>query len=200
MEDKTQKIVLDVPYYSQWLDVKDKKWQSRVCGIVCLKMVMDFFANKDGRKNPSADDLIKENEFINGFGSFGSDHESLIMLARNHGFHAYRQEFKSLHNDYANNKIKTSSHENRLTDEGVDKKVRKLENGFPVIVSAIKNFSEKDKFHLVVLTGFKKENGKLKGFYYHDPDSSDSEEGMHKFVDIDTFKKHWRKMAIYVSI
>lgn len=192
----SKKIILNVPYYSQHLDVEDKKWKSRACGIVCLKIVMDYY----GRKTPPIDDLIKEMEFINGFGDFGSEHEPLVMIARNYGLHAYRQEFKSLINDHINKKVKKSSHEDRLVEEGLNKIIRKLANNQPIIVSAVKNFSESEKFHLVVLVGLEKEGEEIKGFYYNDPAAFERSEGMHKFVPIETFKKHWRKMAIYVRI
>lgn len=192
----SKKIILNVPYYSQHLDVEDEKWKPRACGIVCLKMAMDYY----GRKTPPIDDLIKEMEFINGFGDFGSEHESLVMMARNYGLHAYRQEFKSLINDHINKKVEKSSHEDRLTEEGLNKIIRKLANNQPIIVSAVKNFSDSEKFHLVVLTGIEKEGQKIKGFYYHDPAAFERREGMYKFVPIDIFKKYWRKMSIYISV
>lgn len=196
----SNKIILDVPYYSQYLDVKDENWKSRSCGIVCLKMVLDSYKSKNDTKISSVDGLIKEMEFINGFGSFGSDHESLVILARNYGFHAYRQEFRSMVNDLESKIVRKSKYEDRLAKDGIDKIIHKIENNQPVIVSVIKDFSRQNKFHLVVLTGFQKSGNELKGFYYHDPDSLNIEDGKHKFVPINTFKKHWRKMAIYVKI
>lgn len=192
----SEKIILNVPYHSQHLDVEDEKWKPRACGIVCLKMVMDYYS----RETPPIDDLIKEMEFINGFGDFGSEHEPLVMIARNYGFHAYRQEFKSLINDHINEKVKKSSHQDRLVEGGLDKIIRKLANNQPIIISAVKNFSETEKFHLVVLVGVEKEGEKIKGFYYHDPDALKRSEGMRKFVPVDIFKKYWRKMSIYISI
>ena len=198
-ENEYVKIILDVPYCSQRLDIEDENWRPRACGIACLKMVMDFHAAKAKRKIPSVDELIRENEFIGGFGPFGSEHESLVMIARNYGLHAYRQEFKSAVNDWRNKTAGKSRFEDELAEEGVAKKIRKLEEGFPVVVSAAKNFSEEGKFHLVVLTGFQKEGDELLGFYYHDPDSLDREAGRHKFAPIGVFRKYWRRMAIFVS-
>ncbi len=198
-ENKSVKIIPDVPYCSQYLNVEDENWRPRACGIACLKMVMDFHAERAKRKIPSADELLKENEFIGGFGSFGSEHESLVMIARNYGLRAYRQEFRSVINDYKNNRVLKNPYEKQMLVCGIEKMIANLDNGFPVIVSAVKNFSEEDKFHLIVLTGFEKEGDELLGFYYHDPGSFDKKNGKHKFVPIDTFKKHWRKMAIFIS-
>jgi hypothetical protein len=66
------------------------------------------------------------------------------------------------------------------------------------MVSAIKKWSEENKYHMIVLVGFEKEAEEIKGFYYNDSDYKD-EEGKDLFVDIDTFKKYWRKMAIFVE-
>ncbi len=198
-ENKSVKIILDVPYCSQHLDIGSKDWRPRACGIACLKMVMDFHAERAKREIPSADELLKENEFIGGFGAFGSKHESLAMIAGNYGLPAYGQQFRSAVNDLKSKTAEKSPFENEMAERGIAKITGKLEAGLPVIVSAVKNFSEKDKFHLVVLTGFQKEGDKLSGFYYHEPDSFAREEGKHKFVPADIFRKHWRKMAIFIS-
>lgn len=195
-----QKFILDVPYYSQYSNIKNKRWQSRSCGIVCLKMVLDYFGEKINRKIPPLDNLIRESEFINGFGKFGSNHEALVMIARNYGFQAYRQEFRSLINDYKNKKIYKSQFENDLIDSGIKKIIKKIKNGQPVIISAVKNFSETNKFHMVVLIGFKKINNKLTGFYYHDSDFKKKNKGADKFVPIEIFNKHWRKFSIFINI
>ncbi|MCR4284309.1 MAG: C39 family peptidase [Parcubacteria group bacterium] len=195
------KHILDVPYYSQHIDVLDESWQSRACGVICLKMVMDFYNLKSGRVIISADDLIKEGAYIEGnLPAYGWSHNHLVLLARNHGFMAYPQEFRSHKIDYANKKEEVSEYEEALIDKGIEKIISSLENGHPVIVSIFKNFEIGDKFHMVLLTGFESGRGEVKGFYYHDPDSVDKEEGKHRFVPTETFKKYWRKMAIYVNI
>jgi hypothetical protein len=33
----------EIPRYSQYLDVRDERWRSRSCGIVALKMVLDYW-------------------------------------------------------------------------------------------------------------------------------------------------------------
>ena len=38
---------LNVPYISQHGDIKDEYWQKRACGLVCLKMVLDFHQVKN---------------------------------------------------------------------------------------------------------------------------------------------------------
>lgn len=172
------KHILNVPYRSQHLDVEDKDWQSRSCGILCLKMAMDFYYKDD----KEIMELIKIGISKGGHSSSGWKHDVLVQMAKDAGLSSFRKEYKE--------------------DEGkgVEDIFNFLKNGNPVLVSVVKNFSERDKFHMVLLTGFEDENNKIKGFYYHDPDSIDREEGKHKFVPIETFKKYWRKMAIYVNI
>lgn len=195
------KHILDIPYYSQHLDVQDESWRSRSCGILCLKMAMDFYSLKSGLEISSADDLINEGLYIEGnVPAYGWAHNHLVLLARNHGFMAYPQEFRSNKIDYVNKIEEMSGYEEILTGKGIEKIISSLENKCPVIVSIFKNFKEMDKFHMVLLTGFEDEGDEIKGFYYHDPDSMDREEGKHKFVPTSTFKKYWRKMAIYVNI
>ena len=195
------KHILDIPYYSQYLDVSDPSWMSRSCGILCLKMVMDFYGLESGVDTPSADELINEGLYIEGnVPAYGWAHNHLVLLARNHGLMAYPQEFRSHKIDYINKKEEVSEYEDVIIGKGIEKIISSLENKSPVIVSIFKNFKEMDKFHMVTLTGIESENNKIKGFYYHDPDSMIRDEGAHKFVPIITFRKYWRKMAIYVSI
>ena len=86
----------------------------------------------------------------------------------------------------------------RLKNEGIEKFVKSLENEELVIVSINKFTLGQEKSHAVLLTGFEKDGEKITGFYYHDPESLDREKAAHLFVDIKTFKKAWKKFAIFV--
>jgi len=195
------KYILDVPYYSQYLDASDTSWQPRSCGILCLKMAMDFCSLNTNLKIPSVDELINEGLYIEGnLPAYGWSHNHLILLARNHGLMAYPQEFRSHKIDYVNKMEDVSEYEENLTDKGIEKIVSSLKNNHPVIVSIFKDFEVGDNFHMIVLAGFESDGSGLKGFYYHDPDSLDADRGRHKFVPIEIFRKYWRKMAIYVNM
>ncbi|GMQ95127.1 MAG: hypothetical protein BMS9Abin13_238 [Patescibacteria group bacterium] len=186
---------LKVPYYSQKIDVKDPGWKDHGCGITCLKMVLDFHAKESV---PSVDDLIQEGISMDGLTKeYNWKHDALVNIARNYGLHAYKQEFKSHTFDISEKKFHISKHEDTLTKDGIKKIVSILQTGLPVIVSAIKKFKHTDKFHMVVLVGIEGDESDLKGFYYHDPDAESVEEGKNQFVDMETFKTHWRKMAIF---
>jgi hypothetical protein len=139
-------------------------------------MVMDYC----NRYTPPLIALIDGVAARGGFGPSGWIHDVVIRTAREYNFDAYRKEHDSI-------------------EEGIKEIMEFLIKKTPVIISAVKNFSEADKFHMVVLVGFKKEEDELDGFYYHDPDSQNREEGKNKLVPIEIFKKHWRKMSIYVK-
>ncbi|MEW5908104.1 MAG: C39 family peptidase [Patescibacteria group bacterium] len=180
------KYLLDIPYYSQHLDIEDERWQSRACGIVCLKMVLDGYKKTD----LSVDDLLNEAISRGAFGDSGWIHNIIVDMAKDLGFLSFRKEWKS----------EIESIEEILFFEATREFIENLLDGQPIIVSTVKNFSEADKFHQVLLTGFEENEDGLKGFYYHDPDSKHREDGKNKFVLLDTFKNNWRKMAIYVKI
>jgi len=190
---------LDIPYYSQKDDVSDEHWQKRACGIVSLKMVLDFYAKKEGRDIPSIDELIKEGVAIGGHDpEWGWRHDRIVDLARRYGFHAYRQEFKSHIHNAANEELIPSAHQDKFIEDGIKKITEVLEEGTPVIISTTKYFTEKDSAHMLVLTGFEKEGDEITGFYYHDPEPKEEGEGENLFVDRGVFRSQWRKFAIFV--
>ena len=167
---------LNIPYYSQYRDIKDKEWQKRACGLVCLKMILDFHQNREGSTPTTSVDLDGLLEIAlkkESFGKSGWIHDKLLELAKDFGLSAYRKE--------------EMQNEDELKDF--------LDSGNPTIVSIkAKRFAPEfeNKFHQIVLTGYDKN-----GFYYNDSDYQD-ESGKDLFVDTKTFQKYWRKMAIFV--
>ena len=131
---------LDVPYYSQKIDVKDPEWKNRACGIVCLKMVLDFY----GKDTLTPDELIKVGVEIGSYGPSGWIHDGLIDVAEKFGLQMRRKEFRS-------DDIKIQK---KLLSDGINEISMSLEDGRPVLVSVVKNFKEVDKFHIVVLVGY----------------------------------------------
>jgi len=175
---------LNIPYYSQKIDVKDMEWKDRACGIVCLKMVMDFY-KKD---TPSLNELIKTGVDMGAYGSSGWIHQGLVDIATQFNLTIYRKEFKSNNSEEAQ----------ELLDEGIDEITESLEGNNPVLVSAVKKFKYPDKFHMIVLVGFEGDSQNPEGFYYHDPDAESVEEGKNLFVPMKIFQKYWRRMAIFI--
>ncbi len=175
---------LDVPYYSQKIDVKDLGWKNRACGIVCLKMAMDFY-KKD---TPSLDELIKIGVETGAYSLSGWIHQGLIDIAEKFGLRMVREEFRS--DDFAEAE--------KLREKGINKIVESLQDDNPVLVSAVKKFKEVNKFHMMILIGFEGDPKNPEGFYYHDPDAESVEEGKNLLVPLEVFQKYWRKMTIFI--
>ena len=176
---------LDIPYYSQYRDVKDPEWQSRACGVVCLKMLLDA----RGVQTPALDEMIQDGVAQGAYSENGWLHDGLVALGFKYGGELYRKEFRKKDAD-----PETAE---RLNREGIDAILRELEAWRPVIVSAIKNFEISNKFHMVLVVGAEIEEGMVKGFYYHDPDSYTDTKGAYQFVPMGTFSAAWRCMAIF---
>jgi uncharacterized protein YvpB len=164
-----------VPYYSQFADVEDRYWMPRACLPSCLKMVLDYH-NKTN--TPSINDLIKKGEADGGYGKSGWFHDSIVNLAKEYGLDAHREE-------------------NIL---GIESLKNSLDKNNPIIVSVTKFILGQTKFHTIVLTGYEEVGGEVSGFYFHDPESTSIERHREsQFVNIETFNKEWRKMAIFIG-
>ena len=164
-----------VPYYSQFLDVEDKYWMPRACGMACVKMVLDFYEVDTA----PLDELIKKGSEEGGYGPWGWVHDYFVALAKEYGLEAHREE-----------KMDPS--------QGMAVITLALRHNHPVIVSAVKYILGQTKFHMVVITGYEEDRGAITGLYYHDPESTTRERGQHLFVDKETFMREWRKMAIFI--
>lgn len=159
-----------VPVYSQFLDVKEKKWRSRACGIVALKMVLDFWGIKK-----SADELIKlglkKDAYIQGV---GWKHKGLVLVAKKFGF-------KARNYDWYKDSYEVS----------FKKLLPKLKK-YLVIASIYKNLKPGKSGHLVVLTGY--ENDQI---FFNDPNSK-TRGGIHKKVAAEKFLSGWKRRIIVI--
>jgi uncharacterized protein YvpB len=170
-------VILDVPYFSQYLDIKNALEGARSCGITCVKMVLEYFHSTDLSLQEWVDKGMSEG----GFGRSGWIHDYFVKIFNDNNLTAYRKE-----------KMKV--------DPGLLEILQSLENKNPVIVSVERRLFDDPSFHMVLVVGFKKDNdGKILGFYYNDPAKTTVESGKNKFVEIDSFVEYWRKMAIFVS-
>ncbi len=186
-------VKLLVPFYSQFNKVTLDGWQDRACAPTCLKMVLQYLS--DGDFKFSIDDLILEGTTIVGgyIEGIGWAHAGLIRIAHNHGFLAYDEEFRSIKINIRKKSFEKSDFEEELVTKGIKKIKKTLENGVPVIISCSASFTDKHRPHQVVLVGYDEA-----GFYYHEPEARD-DSGANRFVDLETFRKHWRKFAIFLN-
>ena len=193
----TTRTILPVPFVSQYSIGRDSDGKSRACGVACVKMIMDYRGNND----VDFLSLVREGLTIKGayFSGIGWSHTGLVSILRNHNVGAYAEEFRSVQVDPDNQEFLESPFEEGHIERGIQKIAGKiLDWKQPVIVSGIKGWEEEDKWHLMLITGVEKDGDRVTGFFYHDPDD-ESEDGRNKFVDRETFKKHWRKFAIFID-
>ncbi len=208
MSSTTHDIILHVPFYSQ-LDDAHKLgdyWKTRSCGILALKMVVDYWRHKQGLEPIPAADLLAEGDVMGGRNDEGWLHSTIVMVARHYGFIAWRRGW-----------MLSSDGLRRFSAEGardrtlgiVDDQQRKeafptlvdsIERGYPVIVSVARNFAEVDKPHMIVLTGIRRTNekGDYHGFFYNDPYSPTRNERKDRYVSLAHFTDKWRWQGIFV--
>ena len=160
---------LDVPYYSQFIDIQDPFWMIRACGAASLKMVTEFFGV------PTADMVTLCNEAKEQRGydmTNGWVHDYLVSKATDLGLQAHRKEGLE---DFVS--IKTA-----------------LDQGNPVIASVEKRVLEQKRFHMIVVVGH--EEG---SFIYHEPESTNKDRGQYRICDEATFMEYFRGKAIFIT-
>ncbi|MDB5260691.1 MAG: hypothetical protein JWN37_922 [Candidatus Nomurabacteria bacterium] len=166
---KLDNLKLEVPYYSQYIDISDPFWMLRGCGAVSLKMVLDF------HRVPTPDLVMLCNELKDRGGYHmenGWIHDQLVEYVCEKGMHAERKEGLTSLKEILNS----------------------LENGNPVIASVEKRVLEQKRFHMIVVTGY--ENGMI---IYHDPEYTNKERGQNRSCTQAEFMNYWRGMVILIS-
>ncbi len=179
---------LDIPYHSQYLEVKDSEWNIRSCSGSCVAMAMEFLTGK----KIDILEYMKEAKREGGYDKInGASHDYIISYFEKSGLKSWRYknpDTKDVNNDIA-------------------PLVESLENGNPVIVSINKIILEQKKFHLILLVGLEKnEAGEVTYFYYHEPEATVANVennvavgGVFRKCDMETFKQGYRGRAIFVS-
>lgn len=213
MEEETKNvrvIINDVPFCSQRKDIRPE-WKNRACTMACLKMAMEFVT---GQRMPILDALYEEAQAIQRamleHGTItpkavatGLLHDVVVNVAHNHGVAAHKEEFRSR---YFNLDVKpgeevlsaNAPYGPALYNYGLKRIMQSVNRKSPVIVSVKRNFDPQSTNHSVLVVGYEERSG----FYYHDPDSDNSESSVPKvesFVSLDAFKSCWRKLAIFAD-
>lgn len=178
---------LSVPYYSQWKDITDINWQKRSCGLLCLYSAIRFYKN-DFNLSPEA--FLEEALRKEAFGKSGWVHDKLVALSCERGVPAKRVEFRG----------KTPEETKRLIETAFEDFTQSLEAGQLIIISTIRNWKEKDKFHQVLLVGFEGPKEAPLGWYVHDPDAKSETEGAYQYISHEKFKEGFRGLAIFVGL
>lgn len=184
------KVQLEVPFWSQKDNVYKEDYINNSCGIVCVKMVLDY-ALKDGIQ---IEDLIQEGYVVGGTVKAGWSHETLVRVLRNHGVLAYRQEFKSHNVDLDNKQGSENIEQTKVFRRlGIEKIKGSIDYGFPVLVSVKPGFGENGGDHLILIVGYDDEN-----FYINDPQRSGMEKDPIR-VSIEKFDQFWKGLTIFTE-
>lgn len=164
----------DVPGYSQHLDVKNLRWKRRSCGIVALKMAMDFHSPE--KENVLAlSQLVREGFEARAYiKNVGWSHRELAKLATRHGLNGTNYDW---------------FHE---TPPSAFKKLLRFLQRTPVIASIYRNLKPNSHGHLVIVTGF--DNGVV---FYNDPDSR-TRKGIARKAPLRKFLNGWKRRIIVI--
>lgn len=167
-----------VPSYSQYLDVPEEKWRGRSCGVIALKMLLDYSKNKTLTDSPTVQTIIRlglsQKAYIPGI---GWKHKGLVRIA--HHFH-----FRAKNFDWANQSKKIA----------LDKLFRLLDKQ-PIIASIYQDVKTKKGGHLVVLTGVDRPKEKL--FMIDPAEKTRKKENRH--LSIKTFMSCWKQRIIVIE-
>ena len=141
----------------------------------------------------SVDSLLEEGISINGFKDGLWNHKSISILAHNHGFASYTEEFKS--SPFGIDTEYTES----INQYGVNKIFEFLKNNSGVVIASVpKNFDHVDKPHSILLHNILERDGE-KYFIYNDSEKLSKEDGENLEVSLEEFKNKWRRLAIFIT-
>lgn len=159
----------DVPFYSQFNDIKNPRWQKEGCGIASLAMVIDFYKPNTVSVAKLLNQAINSGAYLN---NIGWKHKELSALAGNYGLAEKNYDLGKSGNSAAFAQF-----------------LGFLKSG-PVIVSIHNKFDPKATLgHIVVVTGF--ENNFI---YYKDPAGNSKEEK----IPVKNFLNGWKRRFIIV--
>lgn len=181
-------------FYSQHIDITKEDWKNKSCSIASLYMA---FKSLNSELQVSLDELLEEGVSINGFKDGFWNHQSISILAHNHGFASYSEEFKS--SPFG----KDTKYAESVNEYGVNKIFNLLKNNIKencnvVIASVPKNFDDIEKPHSILLHHVLEKDGE-KYFIYNDSEKLTKEEGSNLEINLKEFQNKWRKLAIFIN-
>lgn len=199
--------VIDVPYYRQ-IDLQhglNSYWQNRSCGILCVKMIVDYYRAQAGKAATDLAELFEKALAAGGTADNGDWlHSTLAKTAQSYGFLAWRRSWIPAERDREFFRSEGASEDSiaawveQVKAEAVPTLIKSVEAGEPVIISAAKNFNEIDRNHDVVLTGVKGSGDKIEGFYFNDPYTAKEDDlNKDRFVALEDF--NWTHRAIFIK-
>ncbi len=166
---KTTPAIPQIPFYSQFTDIKSPQWQKVGCGVTSLAMVIDYY-NSD---TVSVNTLLKQGVDAGAYlKNAGWTYAGLISLGNKYGLSG-----KSFDLAKASEKNAFLEFKNQLKTG-------------PVIVSVHYKFEPKNPIpHLVVVNGIKDDV-----IHYNDPAAKTGD----KTISTTDFLKAWKKRFIVI--
>ena len=166
-----------VPFFSQYSDIKSHLWQYRGCGIVALKMILDFWhKNNKDLPSPAVENLLKEGLTAGAYiKDIGWSHSGLVEIGKKFGYSGYNKDLAHIPVQEAweefNNDLKK----------------------YPIMASVYKRLNPKTNAgHIVVITGIDDSN-----LYLNDPLEGNEERGR-QVIPIQQFIDGWKQRYIVV--
>lgn len=158
-------------------------------------MVMDFYGLN------TSDDMRDLFTWGNSIGACDKLHpsriDSLVVLLRANGFMAYKEIFRNNSIDFVLANAIQEMYDREYRENGISAIVASIAESVPVIAIIEDASLPNSEEHVVVMYGFEASKGELTGFYYHDPASDESGEG--QFISLDTFRKAWKRTAVFLD-
>jgi ABC-type bacteriocin/lantibiotic exporter with double-glycine peptidase domain len=161
--------VPDVPFYSQFHDIRSPQWQKVGCGITSLAMIIDYYSPHAVSVNALLGQGIAAGAYEQNVGWI---YAGLITLSQRYGLSGTYHDLSSLDSQTA-----------------FDQFERYVKDG-PVILSVHYKFDPKSAIpHLVVIDAV--DDGTV---YYNDPAAKSGE----KQISVANFLKGWKKKVIVI--
>lgn len=178
---------LDVPFFSQLDDQIPVDLQRSVCAIACIKMVLDSHMIPN-----TFADLLKEANIVGGRESSGWTHETVVRVLRNHGIHAYRQEFKAHEINLETGDPIPAIHSTEFANNGISKIRDMIERGNPVFASVSAGFSDNTEDHVVLVIGYDENTLTIL-----DPLQAPESNPVH--MSLTDFMRFWKRLTIFTE-
>lgn len=162
-------VIPQVPFYSQFQDIKPLAWQKVGCGIASLAMIIEYYKPDTVSVNKLLTEAIASGAYNTNNGWI---HKDLISLSKKYGLDGNSYDLSKLNNKEAFAKFKT------------------ILNDGPIITSIHYKFDPTSTVpHLIVIDGIDEDI-----VYYNDPALKTGK----KTISTDNFLKGWKKKFIVV--
>ncbi len=171
-----------VPFFSQLADVRTRAWRYRGCGVVSLKMVLEYWHLRDRRnQSPAIAELLAKGLDIGAYlDAVGWIHSGLVAVARQFGYDGFNRD----HADLSLTPL--------LSREAFEHLEKDLKRG-PLLASVYSGFDpDKGGGHIVVVVAV--HDGLVE---INDPADMKEREGRKAFA-VEAFLKAWKRRYIAV--